>query len=104
MSDVATRTLDSRRWLRNQDDRRWNMSSSLKVVCSSHVYESCVLPVPIDKVWERLRLLDYSWSTKTQGAAELVRGEAMDAVGSHRKVFYKDGTWQQLQVSHQTRV
>jgi hypothetical protein len=50
-------------------------------------------------VWKRLRSLDYGWSTKTQGAAELIRGEAMDAVGSQRKVFYKDGSWQQLQVN-----
>jgi len=61
---------------------------------ATHVWESTVLPHSIDEVWKLIRPLNFSYHP---GIAS-VNSESKEQVGSTKKVHYKDGAIQTIEL------
>jgi len=64
---------------------------------SSRVWESAVIEAPIEKVWELVRRLDFSY-LPTVASVEIDGKAAPDDVGVTKVIRYKDGTNQRIKL------
>jgi len=61
---------------------------------ATHVWESTILHHPIEDVWKLIRPLDFSYLP----SVTTVSSESKEHVGSAKKVHYKDGTVQTIEL------
>lgn len=69
----------------------------MEIPGSTRVHESRVLNAPVERVWEVLRPLDFSWLSNTVKEAKIQNGASAE-VGSQRRITYSDGTDQTVKL------
>eukprot|EP00656_Telonema_subtile_P010722 TRINITY_DN15206_c0_g1_i2.p1 TRINITY_DN15206_c0_g1~~TRINITY_DN15206_c0_g1_i2.p1 ORF type:complete len:335 (-),score=81.00 TRINITY_DN15206_c0_g1_i2:225-1229(-) len=67
------------------------------IPCSTHIYESAIIPAAVDDVWEAIRSMDFAYNDQIEGG-ELVHGDSVNEVGAVHKIHFKDGSYWMVQI------